>query len=98
MLRKIEPKHPPTSADRPNIDPSFEQHSLDAADRGKLADLDARAADAIDQMGLDDNAAFQACLEARRPAQRAEILLRGVQREAERLGRRAALKRALDMS
>ena len=64
----------------------------------QLADLDARAADAVAQMGVDDTATFQACLEARRPAERAAILLRGVEREAERLMRRAALQRALDAS
>lgn len=75
-----------------------QEWTLEAADRAKLADLDARARDAVAQMGVDDIAAFQDCLEARRPSQRAAVLLRGVEREAERLARRAALRRALDAS
>ncbi|EOD16053.1 hypothetical protein EMIHUDRAFT_211121 [Emiliania huxleyi CCMP1516] len=71
------------------------EETLEQADRARLADLDARAADAIAQTGVDDASAFQACLEARTPAERAAILLHGVQREAERLARRAALERAL---
>ena len=53
--------------------------------------------DAAAQMGLDDAMAFQACLEAQSPALRARFLLEGVQREAERLARRAALQRALEL-
>ena len=75
-----------------------QEWTLAAEDRAKLADLDERAADAVTQMGLDDAFAFQACLEARRPSERARSLLRGVQSEAERLARRAALQRALDVS
>ena len=74
------------------------ESTLAEEDRVKLADLDRRAADAVTQMGLDDARAFQACLEARRPSERARSLLRGVQSEAERLARRAALQRALDVS
>ena len=74
------------------------EYTLKAEDRAALVDLDARAADAASQMGLDDTAAFQACLEARQEATRAKLLLRGVQREADRLARRVALRRSLDVS
>lgn len=70
---------------------------LEAEDRAKLLDLDARASDAAAQMGLDDATDFQACLETQRPAERAQLLLRGVQRETERLATRAALERAFDV-
>jgi hypothetical protein len=72
--------------------------TLDACDREKLRDLDARAQDAIAQMGLDDTSTFQACLEARHHSERAELLLQGVRREADRLMRRATLARALKSS
>jgi hypothetical protein len=75
-----------------------QEWTLDAADRLQLADLDARAADAVEQMGLDDAAAFQACLETRSPAERAKLLRRGVQREADRLGRLNSLRRSLELS
>ena len=71
---------------------------LPEADRARLRDLDRRAADAASQIGLDDAASFQACLESRSAQERARRLLQGVQREAERLARRAALRRALDAS
>ena len=71
--------------------------TLDIADRVKLADLDARAADAAAQMGLDDASSFQEMLETRLPAERAALLLRGVEREAERLARRASLARSLEI-
>ena len=72
--------------------------TLPEADRVRLWDLDSRAADAAKQIGLDDASSFQACLESRSAAVRARRLLQGVQREAERLARRAALRRALDAS
>ena len=74
------------------------RRTLDPSDRQKLDEMDRRAADATAQMQLDDTATFQACLESRRQEDRALILLRGVQRETDRLNRRAALKRALDKS
>jgi len=74
------------------------ERALPPADRARLRDLDARAHDATSQMELDDSASFQACLESRLPAERAERLQQGVQREAGRLARRAALQRALDAS
>ena len=52
----------------------------------------------LEQMDLDDAETFRACLEARSVCERAELLKAGVLREAERLGRRAALQRALDAS
>jgi len=72
--------------------------TLPEADRVRLWDLDSRAADAAKQIGLDDASSFLACLKSRSAAERAERLLQGVQREAERLARRAALRRALDAS
>jgi len=74
------------------------ERSLPTADREQLADLDARAADAAEQMGLDDVSAFQAALESRSAAERAEVLRDGVRREAARLAARAAVRRAFDAS
>ena len=75
-----------------------QEHTLPAEDRKKLLDLDQRAAEALDQMGLDDVETFQACLEARSTTVRAKRLLEGVLREAGRLERRLALQRALKSS
>ena len=72
--------------------------TLPEADRAGLADLDRRAEDAAVQMGLDDNEAFQACLQSRGPAQRARLLRDGARREADRLRRRALLARSFDSS
>lgn len=72
--------------------------TLDPADRARLDDLDARAADAAAQIGLHDAAAFQECLEADDEAQRATRLLDGVRTEADRLARKGALQRAFDAS
>ena len=57
-----------------------QEWTLDPEDRAKLADLDARAADAAAQMDLDDASSFQACLDTRSPAERAALLLSGVGR------------------
>jgi Lon protease-like protein len=75
-----------------------QEHTLCDKDRRKLMDLDARAREALDEMGLDDAGTFQGCLEARTVRERAMVLRAGVLREAERLDRRAALRRALDAS
>lgn len=74
--------------------PTFSCHPL----LPKLIDLDLRAKEALAQIGLDDVQTFQACLEARSTSERAALMLEGVQREAARLARRAALQRALDAS
>ena len=75
-----------------------QEHTLSDEDRRKLLDLDVRAKEALEQMGLDDSETFQACLETRSERERAELLREGVLREAGRLDRRAALQRALDAS
>jgi len=74
------------------------EHTLSEEDRVKLRDLDRRANEALDQMGLDDAETFQSCLEAQSASDRAKILHEGVLREAGRLARRAALQRAIDAS
>ena len=75
-----------------------QEFTLCDEDRLKLMDLDARAKEALEQVGLDDAATFQACLEARSVRERATLLHAGVLREAERLDGRAALQRALGAS
>ena len=56
------------------------------------------AAEAASEMGLADVADFMACLEARKPSCRAAVLRDGAVREAGRLERRVALRRALEAS
>ena len=76
----------------------IDERTLGLEDRAKLADLDRRAAEAAAQLGLDDAHTFQQILESQTPAERVALLREGVRREAARLARRAALRRAFEAS
>ena len=76
----------------------IDERTLGLEDRAKLADLDRRAAEAAAQLGLDDVQTFQRVLESQTAAERLALLREGVRREASRLARRAALRRAYDAS
>ena len=75
-----------------------DERTLSADARARLADLDARAADALAQMALDDDAAFQGFLESTDASDRLARLADDALREGTRVARRAALSRAFAAS
>jgi hypothetical protein len=66
--------------------------------RARLADLDRRAAEYVEEMDLADDAFFQACLESTAADDRLERLAADALREGGRVAQRAALARAFNAS
>ena len=66
-------------------------------DRARLADLDRRAADYLDDLGLADDAFFQGCLESTTPEARLAALADDALREGTRIAQRASLARAFTL-
>mmetsp|Transcript_12616 Transcript_12616/g.37516 ORF Transcript_12616/g.37516 Transcript_12616/m.37516 type:complete len:326 (-) Transcript_12616:27-1004(-) len=71
------------------------EQTLSYEARARLADLDARAADALAQMELDDETTFLEFLSSRDPSARLARLADDAFREGTRVAQRVALERAL---
>ena len=72
------------------------EQTLSLEARARLADLDSRAADALGQMEIDDEVAFQDFLSSRDPSARLARLADDTLREGTRVAQRIALERALN--